>query len=454
MEFSNEEKTTDFISFTFDEIKPLILKYIEEAHNVNGLLYLPKCITYEEWHYVLQKFYKSNKNKKPSKSDYLAFIILLSYPRNILEKITEISDLKLFQDNNSDFIFKERKEQTSEQHNQDNTFNMEQHDCICSYEKLQNVYLVENKYSGITLQVGSKCIMRYKIISNEELKKFKTSEKKRQERQKEIKEEKPIGFYEEERRYKKEQKEQQKRIKEIEKQEKESIKEIERERKEYQDKLNSCNYKRCMLCNENLVNIRQTNTIVCNSCKLDCNYKELVCKNIKMWGFIECENCNENFLDIRQSNTYLCRNCRIDNKIVKCCMFNCLTHMIVDLSSMNVFCDDCQIKNVKCIDCKNIFIQKYTEIRCNSCQYNYQYKYVNKVCIRCEKDIIVKETESWKTHCKECYKEIQDIKKEKPKCKCELLMVEKLVKKEGKNKGRKALTCSQYPNGCNMFTML
>lgn len=33
-------------------------------------------------------------------------------------------------------------------------------------------------------------------------------------------------------------------------------------------------------------------------------------------------------------------------------------------------------------------------------------------------------------------------------------MVEKTIKKEGRNKGRKCLSCSKYPNGCNEFKML
>ena len=123
--------------------------------------------------------------------DKLCFVILLSYPKHIIESLDDISDIKLFSHDNTDFIYKEELSFNCI----DNEF--ENYDCICSYTKLHKIHIVENKYSGIRLQVGSECITNSNLISNEEITKLKQIEKLLKEQRKEIKEGKPIGYYKE-----------------------------------------------------------------------------------------------------------------------------------------------------------------------------------------------------------------------------------------------------------------
>ena len=200
------------VSFTIDEIRPLVLRYLDTAQNIANSDCLMKCTTYSIWHDPLIEFFKKNKNeKKPLMPDKLAFVILLSYPRRIIEELTDISELSLFgnSDNETDFTYNaELTTDTFENNYGDN--NSGNYDCICSYHNLRYVHYVENKHSGITLCVGSECINKNKLLSEEEYKKLLNNDKKLQERDKEIKEGKPIGYYKEQKRLKKEEKEKEK----------------------------------------------------------------------------------------------------------------------------------------------------------------------------------------------------------------------------------------------------
>jgi hypothetical protein len=128
--------------------------------------------------------------------------------------------------------------------------------------------------------------------------------------------------------------------------------------------------------------------------------------------------------------------------------------MVDKINTQMIYCDDCEPKIINCIDCKNKFIQNVSETRCKSCQYNYKNKLINKICVSCNEEMTIKETELWRKYCNDCYREIQDILKNPPKCKCGLVMLEKTIKKDGINKGRKGLGCSKFPSGCNDFKML
>ena len=421
------------ITFTIQEIKQIILDNIDSCQNARSELFMSRLKSYEELHYPLIKFYKTYKKSKPTMADKLCFVILLSYPKDIIEKLNDISDVKLFSHDNSDFIY---KQELTLNHEEDDS---ERYDCICSYERLQTIHYVENKYSGITLQVGSECITKHNIISNEELKKFKETEMLLKEKQREIRENKPIGYYKEEKQRKKEEKQRKKEEKENEKKQK---------------KINTGNFKVCYVCCINLVDIRRDYLCICNKCKYYNVYKDLLCHIIKKYGLIECENCNNNFIDIKQKEPYLCKTCKIQNKIMKCSRALCSVIMIVDIKANNVFCDDCEKKIIKCNTCKNTFIQNDCETKCKSCQFNYENKFVNKICVCCSEEMVVKEKELWRTYCNDCYVEVLDIIKNPPNCKCGLKMVEKTIRKEGINKGRKGLGCSNFPNGCNEFKML
>jgi len=426
---SNSKEDIYKVSFTLDEIKPIVLENIDKAQDIRSQWCLSRCITYEIYHHPIEQFYKENKLKKPSMADKLAFILLLSYPKEMIEKFNDISELKLFSDKNTDFEY-ERQLETNEDEDDD-------HDCICSYEKLKYIYIVNNKYSRVTLQIGSECIKKYKIISNEELQKFKEAEKLRKEQQKEIDEGKPVGYYKE--------------LKRIKKEANEKLK-IEKEKEKIEKKIKSGNFKRCYKCDINLVDIRGNNLCICNKCKNPIDI--LLTYAVKTHEINNCINCEKSFIDKKNLDTYLCKNCKVVKKVVECKM--CLTELfLVDINSSDKYCEKCEKKIKKCIDCKNDYLQNnIQDTRCYSCQYNYENRVIITQCKSCNYEFPRKEKEYWKSYCEDCFKEVKNIiKNSVPKCKCGTDMVERTVKKDGPNKGRKALGCGNYPNGCGAFQM-
>jgi hypothetical protein len=434
------------ITFTLQEIKPLVIENIDNAQNVNSELFIPRLKSYTELHYPLIKFYTKYKKNKPTMADKLCFVILLSYPKNIIDRLNDISDIKLFSHDNTDFNYKDEFTLNHEE-NENETY-----DCICSYEKLKLVHIVENIYSGIRLQVGSECITKHKIISNKELKKFNETDKLLKEKRKEIKEGKPIGYYKAEKERQKAEKERQKAEKERQKAEKERQK-AEKENEKKLEKIKTGNFKICYTCKINIVDIRKIKLCICNKCK-NKNYEELGFQIRHNYGINYCENCERNFIDIKYNTPCLCKDCKTQNKIIKCHMSICSTIMVVDINTNNIFCDDCEKKIIKCIDCKKDFIQNTCEIRCRHCLFNYENKFISKICVSCSEIMNIKSTESWRTYCNDCYREIMDKTKDPPKCNCDIKMSVITVKKDGVNKGRKAFSCSKFPNGCNYFEML
>ena len=418
------------ITFSIQEIKQLVIDNIEEAQNIRNGYCLSKCTQYNLWHSPLIKFYKKNKTIKPTMADKLCFVILLSYPKHIIQNLNDISDIKLFSHDNTDLKYKEELALNQEEHEN------ESYDCICSYEKLQKIHVVENIYSGIRLQVGSECITKHNLISNEEMKKFKENEKLLKEKRRELKEGKPIGYYKAEKERRKAEKERQK---------------TEKENEIKQQKIRTGNYKTCYTCDINIVDIRKNDFRICNKCKIN-TYEEIV-KQIKCYRLNTCQNCECNFIDIKYDN-YLCKTCKTENKIIKCSTESCSTELVVDKNTNNIFCYDCEEKIIKCIDCKNNFIQNKDETKCEHCLFNYENNFIIKICVYCNEEMNIKSTESWRTYCSDCYIEVMYIVKNPPKCKCNLYMSPKTIKKDGVNKGRKALCCSKFPNGCNEFKML
>jgi hypothetical protein len=144
------------ITIDLNEIKHLVLERVDDAQDVRNKYCLSSCKTYEIWHGPLIDYYKKNKNKAPLMADKLAFVVLLSYPKEYIETLNKISDIKLFNENiDSDFIHIDILES-----------NCSMYDCICSKHKLSIVHIVENIRSGIRLQVGSDCIQRTKLLTN------------------------------------------------------------------------------------------------------------------------------------------------------------------------------------------------------------------------------------------------------------------------------------------------
>lgn len=417
------------INFTLEEIKPLIMKHIDKAQDITNRWCLSRCTQYDIFHEPIIEYFKKNKSKNPSMAEKLAFILLLSYPKKMIESFNEISELKLFSDDNTDFTY-ERCYEVNDGEDDD-------HDCICSFEKLQTIHVVHNKYSGVQLQIGSICIQKYKVLSKAELNKFKESENLRKEHQKEIDEGKPLGFYKE--------------LKRIKKEEKEKFK-MEKEKEKIQKKIKSGNFKICYKCDINLVDIRHNNLCICNKCKNPLDI--LINYNVKKYEISNCINCENFYIDKKNSDAYLCKKCKLNKKVVECKV--CFTELfLVNVNSSDKYCDKCEKKIKKCGDCKNDYLQNNIhDVRCSSCQYNYENKIINTECKSCKKEFLRKEKDDWRSYCRDCFIEIKNVLENNiPKCKCGINMVERTVKKDGPNKGRKALGCPIYPNGCGAFQM-
>lgn len=434
------------VSFTIDEIRPLVLRYLDIAQNIENSDCLMKCTTYSIWHDPLINFFKTNKNeKKPLMPDKLAFVILLSYPQRIIEGLKDISELSLFGNNDDDTDFTYNAELTTDTFElNNNEISGATYDCICSYHNLRYVHYVENKHSGIRLSVGSECINKHKLLSVEEYKKLLKNDKKLQERDKEIKEGKPIGYYKEQKRLKKEEKENEK----IKKQEEKEKIRIEKENEKL---LRNGNFKRCQMCNTSVIPISLN---YCYKCVLPNiqEIKKMEYNIIREYGLMECQNCDKKCID-KKTECYLCEICITTDKIMKCQTLNCQTLMVVDIKTLSVYCDDCEEKIIKCIECNKKFISRNIEKKCSYCMFNELNECIDIECVRCKNNFTSKKTDNWKRYCKECYKIIDNIILDSPKCKCDLFMVKRNVKKEGVNKGRIGLACDNYPKGCNKFIM-
>ena len=171
------------ISFTLEEIRPLIIRNIDRAQDPTEHISLSNITifkgSYNYYHEQLKDYYlQIGKKIKPSMSDKLAYLILLSYSKRKILLSETIEDFKLFGEKREcDFnIIKWDDDHHHEENN----------DCICSYQNLKTVWYVENIHTGIVLRVGSECIQKYKLVSKEEfehnkkiLKKI-TSKKKRE----------------------------------------------------------------------------------------------------------------------------------------------------------------------------------------------------------------------------------------------------------------------------------
>jgi hypothetical protein len=430
------------ISFTLEEIKPLVLLEIEQAQDIQNSLSLYRLRNYIQYHETLEEYFKKYKNKKPSKAEKLAYIILLSYPKKYIIQASTFDDFKLFQKNNEEKTDFRAIEEIRIEHNEFDEFDGEHIDCICSKINLKYVTIVENKHSLIPLHVGSECIKKYKIISIEEIKKMNEINAMKKEREKEIKQGLPAGYYDEKKRLEK--------IKKMEKMEKKII----IENKIILKKINSGNYKMCYFCDKSLLNIKNDKSKrICENCiKRNFNGNNL----IELWSPIMnelnvayneycCNNCDSSFISLLSKNEYLCKKCVKENKVIICKI--CVSPVLLDINSTDSMCDICEAKLSKCVDCNEIFIKELSNSlvnRCKTCQLCYENKMILQKCYDCKDEFVKKEKEYWRTYCQECFKNI-----EFPNCKCNQKMVQRIVKKEGLNKGKKFYVCKE--SKCNEF---
>lgn len=207
------------------------------------------------------------------------------------------------------------------------------------------------------------------------------------------------------------------------------------------------------MCNTNVITKSLTYCYKC-VCQNIQEIKKIEHNIVREYGLVECQNCDKKYIN-KKTEYYLCKICIKTDKIIKCNTLTCQTFMVVNINSYNiVYCDDCEKKIIKCVDCNNKFISHNNIKKCDSCVFNEKNNCINIVCVRCNNSFTSKITWKKKRYCNDCYKKINDIIDEEPICKCGLIMVKKNVKKDGPNKGRIALSCAKYPIGCNKFMML
>lgn len=413
-------KTPDITNILFDEnFKKFMCKEIITAQDPDSKYYISHQISYGFYHLALQIFFeKNNYNKKPSKTDNLAFLLLLTYPERMILEFKNFKDLKLSFNNfseESDFndeclIIDESSTRT----------------CICN-ERIKYVHKFRNKYSSISFQIGSICNERYGLISKNDpnYKSNCQKIKEYQERQREIKEGLSIGYYEQLRNAEKVLKLQQKMERELNKKIKDQEKLMKREKKQQKEEeklmaqedehikqlMITNNYKKCIICRKEGLYNKYCKLTICNKCvnNKDKNKKNLINNEIfnkkREYKEDECLNCENKFIyRCKGILKHFCGNCEKKYKILKCSL--CPNEYMDEINSTDIFCNICDEKSKNCIDCKHKFLLENTNLlRCKICEYRFINKIKIKICQGCYEEFEIKENENWKTYCCECFKD-------------------------------------------------
>lgn len=341
--------------------------------------------------------------------DRFAFVTLLTYSREKISAFQSWSDLKLNFDNasNSETDF-EITDVFVSSGGDDGPSN---YTCICGHH-IQDIYKLRNKYTMTTFQVGSKCIERSGLVDSSTLKSHKKLMDAKIERQKEIDEGKPIGYYEELRKNKKAEKE---RAKQNKIDERERVKQLKLEEKEETAQLNklknkklACS-KKCIMCNTDKLFKLDDKLRICNSCVKNApkvekkRYVDLL-NNPKHTIESNCAWCEKLFTCWSETfDACLCSDCDITIKTVKCKL--CCDVFVNFRISDDLTCDECDAKLKCCVGCANTFIPKReTNIRCNLCQTRFDNNIAVIKCSDCCIDVEIKESDKkWRKKCAECF---------------------------------------------------
>jgi len=388
-----------------EELKKLVYKEIVMAQDVNSPFYLSKLRNYQVYHDDLKEHFIRFYGKKPTQTDNLAFMLLLSYPKVYIERLKNFTDLKL--------AFNNRLEESDFESSGFTIYQgFGEANCICN-EDIMYVHIFKNKYSGMNIQLGSVCNSRYGLISKNDPT-FKTTCKKineHRETEKERREGLPEGFYKKEKQDKKQKKEEDKLKKQEEQESKKREKELNKLNKKQPGSFKITN---CAACDKD--GIYKNNEIkICSSCipsKVKTNLKIMRNSlNIEIKeAYKECVNCNRKFIDVN-SNTEFCLCAICDEKwcLENCKFLECQTKFLKHKTVTDLYCPDCDEKITKCIDCKRDIL-KPSE-RCGNCHNKFVNKKIVKICQYCDDEFEVKEDTKWKTSCSDCYSD--NRKKEK-----------------------------------------
>jgi hypothetical protein len=378
-------------SYELYEVKHLALEEIKIAQDVNNRECLSYITTYQIYHNKISKYFK----RKLSKQDYFAYIILLTYPENMIRQFNKFEELNLFTDkDNSDFIYIETR---FVEHDDITNELLENLDCVCSQLKLKTIHIYRNKYTGILIQIGSECVKKHKLISQKELielkKKIKELKILNEDMLLEKNEGKPIGYYKEKR--------------EKEKQEKENNKnkKLEKIKENINKKLESKNYKRCIYCCNNIFCIKKIKIniekFICSKSCLNNNLNLLNEIYKKSYEYDECASCNIEF--IHKKNKYICMNCEKKEKIIKCQL--CENLFIDNIISNDKYCTDCEKNIILCNSCNMVCLKSYlVDDKCQQCNHILKNNLIKKICLSCKKPLYLNNSENYRTFCKDCYK--------------------------------------------------
>jgi hypothetical protein len=418
----NKKEKLDKISFELNnEVKEILYKELKIAQDITSMFYLSKRTEYSMYHCKLDSYFKfKNIKNKPSKTDYLAWILLLTYPENKIRQFQKIDDLNIyFKDENldkTDFEIIELYSKLADDIATNNT-------CVCG-TPIENIYKLKNKFTEINIQVGCECIERYGLVSKNEIGECKKKMKEHKERQKEIEEGKPIGYYKEQRENDKLLKDQIKKEKEQQKQNKlnEKIKKNEEKQRQNEEKLMTiedkfvknaqitCCYKKCLLCKRESLYNRYNKVNICNICvnsksKLQkYSLNQYIIYNKREYKENECLNCDNKFVyNYKGKINDFCSACETKYKKTKCKL--CSNEFIDNINSFDLYCNDCDEKIKDCFMCKNKYIPKNKFYKyCDLCYYRVNNNLTVINCQECDEEVEIKNNETWRKFCKDCFK--------------------------------------------------
>ena len=407
----NEYQLKKFNKVSFeinDELKEIIYNELKEAQGFDSPFHLSKTSHYDYFHVKLENYFNKNDvNKKPNKTDYLAWILLLTYPPDKIRCFENFTDLNIDFKNKisheSDFEIIELLEKGD--------YMATNHTCICS-QPIENICRLKNKFSDVNIQLGCDCIERYGLVSKTEIneckKKMKEKKERNKERNTEIEEGKPEGFYENERQLKKREKEENK-LKKIEEKEK---KKMEKELKKLNKEKNThykFKIKKCLFCNKDGIYKEKYYVTtygfgICSSCvpsnigtkKENLNY---YIKNNSVYN--DCLCCGTMFVNLNKKEIKeLCNNCKLIWTLEKCKM--CPKKFLKQKEENDLYCLDCDDKITSCIDCQQKILKPNE--RCKVCDYRFTNKLTIIFCQSCDEEVEIKENEKWRKFCSDCFK--------------------------------------------------
>jgi hypothetical protein len=443
---------SDFTSIIMNEkLKNLVYSQLIYAQGKINSFHLSQLKTYEIYHEPLRKYFIDNYNgKKPTQTDNLSFLLLLTYSKEMIERFTNFQDLKIYFNNENE-----------ESDFEDCGFEIDEYmqtTCICN-EPLKYIHKFRNKQTGVFINIGSVCNERYGLISKNDPNYISTERKIKEakERIKEKAEGLPEGFYKQERIEKKRKREQEKDIKREKNNEEKELKKMIKEEnlskkinkfiKNKLIKMNKNNpgnfiLSKCLFCKkEDVIHNISRKICICNVCipekqmknKIKINNEILnlhttFCRNLCFCSFVfnfnlkknkikinneiinlvkidNCSNCDTDF--ISKNNSELCNKCIKEWKIKICNFKGCSSKFCLDINNNDNYCPDCDEKIVNCITCN---IKVYKEIasknsgRCNICDIRFISKLIVIICNDCEEQFEVPEKENYRKYCSGCYK--------------------------------------------------